>query len=152
MRRVPRLGRSRALRQHARGDRGDPRARRARASTTRSCPASAASRRWRRATASRSTASARPIVITTGRRLAEGLHDDADDIVVMLDAACAFRRFAGDADRHLLGRLHRHAGRDPGRGRRRRRDGRDRARARRSARAQGLDHGHYLLRRRLEPG
>jgi precorrin-6A synthase len=37
----------------------------------------------------------RPIVITTGRRLSEGLHDDADDIVVMLDAGCAFRRFAG---------------------------------------------------------
>ena len=36
----------------------------------------------------------RPIHITTGRRLAEGLHDDADDIVVMLDAGCAFRRFA----------------------------------------------------------
>jgi precorrin-6A synthase len=36
----------------------------------------------------------RPIVITTGRRLSEGLHDDADDIVVMLDASCAFRRFA----------------------------------------------------------
>ncbi|MDX6571837.1 MAG: precorrin-6A synthase [Gaiellales bacterium] len=38
----------------------------------------------------------RPIVITTGRRLAEGLHDGADDIVVMLDAGCAFRRFAGE--------------------------------------------------------
>ena len=36
----------------------------------------------------------RPIHITTGRRLAEGLHDDADDIVVMLDARCSFRRFA----------------------------------------------------------
>jgi len=36
----------------------------------------------------------RPIHITTGRRLAEGLHDDADDIVVMLDAGCSFRRFA----------------------------------------------------------
>jgi precorrin-6A synthase len=36
----------------------------------------------------------RPIVITTGRRLSEGLHDDADDIVVMLDAGCSFRRFA----------------------------------------------------------
>jgi precorrin-6A synthase len=36
----------------------------------------------------------RPITITTGRRLSEGLHDDADDIVVMLDAGCAFRRFA----------------------------------------------------------
>jgi len=36
----------------------------------------------------------RPIQITTGRRLAEGLHDDADDIVVMLDAGCSFRRFA----------------------------------------------------------
>jgi precorrin-6A synthase len=29
-----------------------------------------------------------------GRRLSEGLHDEADDIVVMLDASCAFRRFA----------------------------------------------------------
>jgi precorrin-6A synthase len=37
----------------------------------------------------------RPIVITTGRRLSEGLHDDDGDIVVMLDAGCAFRRFAG---------------------------------------------------------
>jgi precorrin-6A synthase len=37
----------------------------------------------------------RPVAITTGRRLSEGLHDDADDIVVMLDAHCAFRRFAG---------------------------------------------------------
>ena len=37
----------------------------------------------------------RPIVITTGRRLAEGLHDEDGDIVVMLDAGCAFRRFAG---------------------------------------------------------
>jgi precorrin-6A synthase len=36
----------------------------------------------------------RPIHITTGRRLAEGLHDDAEDIVVMLDAGCSFRRFA----------------------------------------------------------
>ena len=36
----------------------------------------------------------RPIHITTGRRLAEGLHDDADDVVVMLDAGCTFRRFA----------------------------------------------------------
>jgi precorrin-6A synthase len=37
----------------------------------------------------------RPIQITTGRRLSEGMHDGADDIVVMLDASCAFRRFAG---------------------------------------------------------
>jgi precorrin-6A synthase len=37
----------------------------------------------------------RPVVITTGRRLAEGLHDEDDDVVVMLDAGCAFRRFAG---------------------------------------------------------
>jgi precorrin-6A synthase len=37
----------------------------------------------------------RPIVITTGRRLSEGLHDEADDVVVMLDARCAFRRLAG---------------------------------------------------------
>jgi precorrin-6A synthase len=38
-----------------------------------------------------------PIVITTGRRLAEGLHDSDDDVVVMLDAHCAFRRFAEQA-------------------------------------------------------
>jgi precorrin-6A synthase len=37
----------------------------------------------------------RPVVITTGRRLSEGLHDGADDVVVMLDAGCAFRRFVG---------------------------------------------------------
>ncbi|HET6172718.1 MAG TPA: precorrin-6A synthase (deacetylating) [Gaiellales bacterium] len=37
----------------------------------------------------------RPIAITTGRRVSEGLHDADDDIVVMLDAGCAFRRFAG---------------------------------------------------------
>jgi precorrin-6A synthase len=34
-------------------------------------------------------------VITTGRRLSEGLHDGDDDVVVMLDAGCAFWRFAG---------------------------------------------------------
>jgi precorrin-6A synthase len=33
------------------------------------------------------------VQITTGRRLAEGLPEDADDVVVMLDADCAFARF-----------------------------------------------------------
>jgi precorrin-6A synthase len=33
------------------------------------------------------------VQITTGRRLADGLPSDADDIVVMLDAACAFADF-----------------------------------------------------------
>ena len=37
-----------------------------------------------------------PIHITTGRRLSEGLHDEAGDVVVMLDAGCAFRRFADE--------------------------------------------------------
>ena len=83
-----------------------------------------------------------PIQITTGRRLSEGLHDDAGDIVVMLDAGCAFRRFAGPAGRDLLGCVHRHAGRDPDRGTAGRGGGRDRACARRGASAQGLDHGH----------
>ncbi len=32
----------------------------------------------------------RPVQITTGRRLAEGFPDGADDVVVMLDAGCAF--------------------------------------------------------------
>jgi precorrin-6A synthase len=33
------------------------------------------------------------VQITTGRRLAQGFPDDADDVLVMLDATCAFRRF-----------------------------------------------------------
>lgn len=37
---------------------------------------------------------ARPVQITTGRRLAEGFPQDADDVVVMLDAHQAFRRYA----------------------------------------------------------
>jgi len=41
----------------------------------------------------------RPIEITTGRRLAAGLHPDADDVVVMLDADCSFRHIAdGDTE------------------------------------------------------
>ncbi|MFA3873201.1 precorrin-6A synthase (deacetylating) [Streptomyces sp. MMCC 100] len=37
---------------------------------------------------------ARPVQITTGRRLAEGFPEDADDIVVMLDAHQTFRQYA----------------------------------------------------------
>ncbi len=37
---------------------------------------------------------ARPVQITTGRRLAEGFPEDADDVVVMLDAHQTFRRYA----------------------------------------------------------
>jgi precorrin-6A synthase len=33
----------------------------------------------------------RPVHITTGRRIAEGLPDDVDDAVVMLDGDCAFK-------------------------------------------------------------
>ncbi|MEU2336437.1 precorrin-6A synthase (deacetylating) [Streptomyces sp. NPDC006654] len=36
----------------------------------------------------------RPVQITTGRRLAEGLPDGVDDVVVMLDAHQAFRQYA----------------------------------------------------------
>jgi precorrin-6A synthase len=39
---------------------------------------------------------ARPVQITTGRRLAEGFPEDVDDVVVMLDAHQTFRRYAGD--------------------------------------------------------
>ena len=40
----------------------------------------------------------RPVQITTGRRLAEdGFPPGVDDLVVMLDARCAFTRFAGEA-------------------------------------------------------
>jgi precorrin-6A synthase len=34
------------------------------------------------------------VQITTGRRLAQGFPADADDVLVMLDATCAFQRFA----------------------------------------------------------
>ncbi|MES4892520.1 precorrin-6A synthase (deacetylating) [Streptomyces sp. NPDC096012] len=37
---------------------------------------------------------ARPVQITTGRRLAEGFPDGVDDVVVMLDAQQAFRRYS----------------------------------------------------------
>jgi precorrin-6A synthase len=37
---------------------------------------------------------ARPVQITTGRRLAEGLPEGVDDVVVMLDARQAFREYA----------------------------------------------------------
>ncbi|MDQ1014685.1 precorrin-6A synthase (deacetylating) [Streptomyces afghaniensis] len=39
---------------------------------------------------------ARPVQITTGRRLAEGFPEGVDDVVVMLDAHRAFRRYAQD--------------------------------------------------------
>ncbi|MCX5172682.1 precorrin-6A synthase (deacetylating) [Streptomyces antibioticus] len=39
---------------------------------------------------------ARPVQITTGRRLAEGFPQGVDDVVVMLDAHQTFRRYAGD--------------------------------------------------------
>jgi precorrin-6A synthase len=39
---------------------------------------------------------ARPVQITTGRRLAEGFPDGVDDVVVMLDAQQAFQRYADD--------------------------------------------------------
>ncbi|MGW7255377.1 precorrin-6A synthase (deacetylating) [Streptomyces sp. NPDC054834] len=39
---------------------------------------------------------ARPVQITTGRRLAEGFPQDVDDLVVMLDAQQTFRQYAGD--------------------------------------------------------
>ncbi|MFR9798015.1 precorrin-6A synthase (deacetylating) [Streptomyces sp. MS06] len=39
---------------------------------------------------------ARPVQITTGRRLAEGFPEGVDDVVVMLDAHQAFLRYAGE--------------------------------------------------------
>ncbi|MCQ9130655.1 precorrin-6A synthase (deacetylating) [Streptomyces hilarionis] len=39
---------------------------------------------------------ARPVQITTGRRLAEGFPEGVDDVVVMLDAHQAFRQYAQD--------------------------------------------------------
>jgi precorrin-6A synthase len=43
----------------------------------------------------------RPVHITTGRRLSEGLPGDADDVVVMLDAHGAFHRLRDDEDLHI---------------------------------------------------
>jgi precorrin-6A synthase len=40
-----------------------------------------------------------PVHVTTGRRLADGFPDHSDDVVVMLDAACAFE---GLADQDLF--------------------------------------------------
>ena len=39
---------------------------------------------------------ARPVQITTGRRLAEGFPEGVDDVVVMLDAHQAFRAYADE--------------------------------------------------------
>ncbi|MFF7976919.1 precorrin-6A synthase (deacetylating) [Streptomyces sp. NPDC007905] len=39
---------------------------------------------------------ARPVQITTGRRLAEGFPEGVDDVVVMLDAHQAFRKYAAE--------------------------------------------------------
>jgi precorrin-6A synthase len=39
---------------------------------------------------------ARPVQITTGRRLAEGFPEGVDDVVVMLDAHQVFRRYAAE--------------------------------------------------------
>jgi precorrin-6A synthase len=38
----------------------------------------------------------KPVQITTGRRLAEGFPEGADDVLVVLDAQCAFTRFSGE--------------------------------------------------------
>ncbi|HUK67708.1 MAG TPA: precorrin-6A synthase (deacetylating) [Streptosporangiaceae bacterium] len=43
------------------------------------------------------TRTGRPVHITTGRLLAQGLPSDADDVVVMLDAGCTFTE-VGDGD------------------------------------------------------
>jgi precorrin-6A synthase len=40
----------------------------------------------------------RPVQITTGRRLAEGFPAGTDDVVVMLDAGCAFRSVDDDVE------------------------------------------------------
>ena len=37
-----------------------------------------------------------PVQITTGRRLAEGFPEEVDDVVVMLDGGCAFKRIDAD--------------------------------------------------------
>jgi precorrin-6A synthase len=39
----------------------------------------------------------RPVEITTGRRLTEGFPEGVDEVVVMLDADCSFRRLHDDA-------------------------------------------------------
>ncbi len=82
-----------------------------------------------------------PIHITPGRLLADGMPPGLDNVVVMLDGDCAFRRVT-DGRGHLLGRLPGNAGRNAlQRAGSRTRTG-DREGAGRSPGAQGLDHGH----------
>lgn len=40
----------------------------------------------------------RSVLVTTGRKLADGIPDGADDVVVMLDGGCAFARLDEDVD------------------------------------------------------
>jgi precorrin-6A synthase len=44
------------------------------------------------------TRAGRPLHVTTGRLIAQGFPDHADDVVVMLDAQCAFTELDGDLD------------------------------------------------------
>jgi precorrin-6A synthase len=44
------------------------------------------------------TRAGRPLHVTTGRLLAQGFPDHADDVVVMLDPECAFTGLGGDLD------------------------------------------------------
>ncbi len=84
----------------------------------------------------------RAVQITTGRLLAEGFPDGVDEVVVMLDADCAFRHVVGRGDGDLLGGLPGDRRRDPRVGRVARRGRGDRARPARGTGSQGLDHGH----------
>ncbi|OLM32507.1 Precorrin-6A synthase [Pseudonocardia sp. Ae717_Ps2] len=43
----------------------------------------------------------RPVLITTGRRIAEGMPDDVDDVVVMLDGRTAFATLPAEQHREL---------------------------------------------------
>ncbi len=88
------------------------------------------------------TRTGRPLHLTTGRRLAEGFPDNADDVLVMLDARNAFETadgddeiywgaYVGSADEIVIS----------GAGSPTWRRG-DHRRARGRARAARLDHGH----------
>ena len=87
------------------------------------------------------------VMLTTGRKLAEGFPDDAGSVVVLLDGVQAFAGLAEPGSRNFLGRLFRNAARNPACGKTRRGQGRDRGGAQPAREQHGWIMDVYLLRR-----
>ena len=85
------------------------------------------------------------VLLTTGRKLAEGFPADAGSVVVLLDGVQAFARSGRPESRHLLGGLSRNRARNPAGGKTCRGQGRDRGGAQPGARTAWLDHGYLSV-------